>query len=107
VLVQGPTDKRVSKPREELLRDLFRLFERQPHWAFAQLQKHTEQPTAHLKASAAQGCAAGDAGPRPASAQLANAVRSCSLGYFGGPMHLLAPLLVQQPLMCDCVPHAW
>ncbi|GAB4819287.1 hypothetical protein N2152v2_006333 [Parachlorella kessleri] len=43
------SDKRVSKPREELLAQLFKLFERQSHWAFAQLQIKTEQPTTHLK----------------------------------------------------------
>lgn len=43
----------MAKPREDLLRDLFFLFEKQPRWAFAQLQKHTEQPTVHLKVGAA------------------------------------------------------
>lgn len=28
---------------------LFTMFERQPHWAFAQLQQETHQPTDHLK----------------------------------------------------------
>ena len=42
-------DKRVSKPREELLRDLFGLFEKRAYWNFVQLQKETHQPTAHLK----------------------------------------------------------
>ncbi|KAL6785839.1 hypothetical protein ACKKBG_A00375 [Auxenochlorella protothecoides x Auxenochlorella symbiontica] len=47
---RDPTEKRLAKPAEELTADLFRLFERQPHWIFAQLQRQTEQPTQHLKA---------------------------------------------------------
>jgi len=42
-------DKRTALPAEELQPELFRLFERQPRWAFVQLQRHTDQPTQHLK----------------------------------------------------------
>lgn len=44
-----PLEKRIAKPAEELQADLFRLFERQGHWAFVQLQRQTQQPTQHLK----------------------------------------------------------
>lgn len=42
--------KRVALAAPDLQAMLFRLFERQPHWSFAQLQQQTEQPTQHLKA---------------------------------------------------------
>lgn len=48
--MQDPSEKRLAKPTEELTADLFRLFERQAHWSFSQLQRHTDQPTQHLKA---------------------------------------------------------
>jgi TFIIF, beta subunit HTH domain/TFIIF, beta subunit N-terminus len=41
--------KRTAMDKEELQAVLFRLFEKQTHWAFAQLQRDTEQPTPHLK----------------------------------------------------------
>ena len=44
-----PLDKRLATDANELTTDLFRLFERQPRWTFQQLQKHTDQPTQHLK----------------------------------------------------------
>ncbi|KAK2078991.1 hypothetical protein QBZ16_002681 [Prototheca wickerhamii] len=46
---RDPSEKRLAKPAEELTADLFRLFERQPHWVFAQLQRQTDQPLQHLK----------------------------------------------------------
>ena len=49
MLPQDPSEKRLAKPAEELTADLFRLFERQPHWVFAQLQRQTDQPLQHLK----------------------------------------------------------
>ena len=42
-------DKRIASPREELLPILFKMFQKQTHWTFSQLQKETEQPTQHLK----------------------------------------------------------
>lgn len=41
--------KRAALPRDELEAQLFRLFERQAYWSFAQIQKQTAQPTQHLK----------------------------------------------------------
>jgi len=42
-------EKRIASSREELLPVLFKLFQKQGRWSFAQLQKETEQPTQHLK----------------------------------------------------------
>jgi hypothetical protein len=41
--------KRTAMDAEELQALLFRKFEKQTHWAFAQLQRETDQPTPHLK----------------------------------------------------------
>lgn len=41
--------KRTAVDKEELQALLFRKFEKQTHWAFAQLQRETDQPTPHLK----------------------------------------------------------
>ncbi|KAL4451986.1 hypothetical protein ABPG75_007648 [Micractinium tetrahymenae] len=43
------TEKRDRMEAGELTAILFRLFEKQPRWNFAQLQKDTNQPTQHLK----------------------------------------------------------
>lgn len=51
---KAPADKRLATDAQQLTTDLFRLFERQPRWSFAQLQKHTDQPTQHLKAVLSQ-----------------------------------------------------
>jgi hypothetical protein len=56
-------DKRVAMEATELQAALFRLFERQPRWVFAQLQRETEQPTAHLKAVLAEVAAQNKRGP--------------------------------------------
>lgn len=42
-------EKRVARPAEEVQSELFTMFERQPRWAFPQLQKETDQPAMHLK----------------------------------------------------------
>jgi len=42
-------EKRIALPKEELLPLMFRLFQKQPRWRFAQLQKETDQPTQHLR----------------------------------------------------------
>lgn len=42
-------DRRLAMPKDELTAELFRLFERQSRWTFAQLQRQTDQPTQHLK----------------------------------------------------------
>ena len=42
----GPPTCRLPAAPARLHR---RLFEKQPRWSFAQLQKDTHQPTAHLK----------------------------------------------------------
>ena len=47
---QAPVDKRVALAPEDLLPELFRLFERQARWSFVELQRATDQPTQHLKA---------------------------------------------------------
>eukprot|EP00887_Chlorella_sp_A99_P007741 scaffold20.g7741.t1 len=52
---KAPADKRLATDAQQLTTDLFRLFERQPRWSFAQLQKHTDQPTQHLKARGGPG----------------------------------------------------
>lgn len=56
---QDPSEKRLAKPTEELTADLFRLFERQAHWSFSQLQRQTDQPTQHLKARSGMATGAG------------------------------------------------
>lgn len=42
-------NKRVRAEVPVLERELFSLFERQPHYTFQQLQDETKQPTMHLK----------------------------------------------------------
>lgn len=46
---KSDSSKRVAMDAQELQALLFKLFERQAHWKFSQLQQQTEQPTAHLK----------------------------------------------------------
>lgn len=46
---KAETEKRVALEADQLHPLLFKLFERQAHWKFGQLQQQTEQPTAHLK----------------------------------------------------------
>ena len=57
-------DKRVANMTpEQLTAALFRLFERQPRWSFAQLQRDTAQPTAPLKAALLEVAAKNVRGP--------------------------------------------
>ncbi|KAK9827401.1 hypothetical protein WJX81_008134 [Elliptochloris bilobata] len=46
---KSPPEKRVRMERDALEGLLFRLFERQANWNFAQLHKETDQPAAWLK----------------------------------------------------------
>ena len=49
ILKRKAETKRTAIDKVELQAILFRKFERQTHWSFAQLQRETDQPTPHLK----------------------------------------------------------
>ena len=55
--------KRTAIDAQELQAILFRKFERQAQWSFAQLQRETEQPTPHLKAVLSEIAAQNKRGP--------------------------------------------
>jgi hypothetical protein len=48
---KADSSKRVAMDAQDLQALLFKLFERQAHWKFSQLQQQTEQPTVHLKSA--------------------------------------------------------